>query len=247
MKAEWFRPDADLKDWAPIQVPEFWDAAIGPYNGYGWYRTTFVVPKEWQGERLALEFGAVDEQAWVYVNGVLVGEHTAQSTGKDVGALWEQPFTIEVKPELLRYGAENTLAVRVHNRAFAGGIHKPVVGHARIRRSGGRCRGGEVHSASRHHKTTRHSLAARCAPRPRPQRTRRTEEMGAGTEKPLTGISRTSLPPESPTGCASSTSSRRMPTPAPAGFRSTFASRRGRSPATAGTSAAPSWKAPRGC
>ena len=130
VKAEWFRPDADLKDWAPIQVPNFWDTSLGEYIGYGWYRTTFVMPKEWQGERLALEFGAVDEQAWVYVNGVLVGEHTAKSTGKDVGALWDQPFTIEVKPEPLRYGEENTLVVRVHNAAAVGGIHKPVVGHA---------------------------------------------------------------------------------------------------------------------
>jgi|GEM_PF-746610 len=130
VKAEWFRPDADLKEWTPIQVPDFWDAAIGQYKGYGWYRTTFVMPKEWQGERLALEFGAVDEQAWVYVNGVPVGEHTAKSTGKEVGVLWEEPFTIEVKPEQLRYGAENTLVVRVHNSTAAGGIHKPVVGHA---------------------------------------------------------------------------------------------------------------------
>ncbi len=88
VKAEWFRPDADLKDWAPIQVPNFWDTSLGEYIGYGWYRTTFIMSKEWQGERLALEFGAVDEQAWVYVNGVLVGEHTAKSTGKDVRALW---------------------------------------------------------------------------------------------------------------------------------------------------------------
>jgi hypothetical protein len=44
--------------------------------------------------------------------------------------LWDKPFTIEVKPELLRSGEENTLVVRVHNTAHAGGIHKPVIGHA---------------------------------------------------------------------------------------------------------------------
>lgn len=130
VKAEWFRPDADLKNWKSIAVPNFWDTSIGEYIGYGWYRTTFIMPKEWQGERLALEFGAVDEQACVYINGVLVGEHTVKSTGKDIGVLWNQPFTIEVKPELLRCGEENTLVVRVHNSAAVGGIHKAVIGHA---------------------------------------------------------------------------------------------------------------------
>lgn len=129
VKARWFRPDADLKDWTRIKVPDFWDTTIGQYSGYGWYRTTFVMPKERKGERLAIEFGAVDEQAWVYVNGVLVGEHTAKSTGKDAGSLWDQPFTIEVKPEQLLYGVENTFVVRVHNSALAGGIHKTVIGH----------------------------------------------------------------------------------------------------------------------
>jgi hypothetical protein len=130
VKAEWFKPDADLKDWTSIKVPEFWDTSLGEIIGYGWYHTTFVMPKEWKGERLTLEFGGVDEQAWVYVNGVPVGEHTVKSTGKDVGVLWDKPFTIEVKPELLRSGEENTLVVRVHNTARAGGIHRPVIGHA---------------------------------------------------------------------------------------------------------------------
>jgi hypothetical protein len=88
------------------------------------------MPKEWKGERLTLEFGGGDEQAWVYVNGVPVGEHTVKSTGKDVGVLWDKPFTIEVKPELLRSGEENTLVVRVHNTARAAGIHRPVIGQA---------------------------------------------------------------------------------------------------------------------
>ena len=40
-----------------------------------WYEREFTVPKKWKGRNVLLHFGAVDWQAEVYVNGVLVGEH----------------------------------------------------------------------------------------------------------------------------------------------------------------------------
>ncbi len=40
-----------------------------------WYRRTFTVPTEWAGERVLLNFGAVDWEATIYVNGQLVGSH----------------------------------------------------------------------------------------------------------------------------------------------------------------------------
>ena len=42
-----------------------------------WYRRTFTVPVEWAGERVLLNFGAVDWEATVYVNGQIVGSHRA--------------------------------------------------------------------------------------------------------------------------------------------------------------------------
>ncbi|MBZ9750106.1 AbfB domain-containing protein [Deinococcus sp. HMF7604] len=41
-----------------------------------WYRRTFTVPSGWNGRRVLLNFGAVDYQAAVYVNGTQVGAHT---------------------------------------------------------------------------------------------------------------------------------------------------------------------------
>lgn len=40
-----------------------------------WYRRTFVLPEDWQGQRVLAHFGAVDYEAFVYVNGTLVGSH----------------------------------------------------------------------------------------------------------------------------------------------------------------------------
>ncbi len=71
-------------------------------------------------------FGSVDEQAWVYFNGKLVKEHTEKSENVKGTNLWENPFFVDVKPELLKYGAENLLAVRVLNMKANGGIWRPV-------------------------------------------------------------------------------------------------------------------------
>jgi beta-galactosidase/beta-glucuronidase len=40
-----------------------------------WYRRTFTVPSEWQGRRVLLNFGAVDYEAIVWVNGEQAGQH----------------------------------------------------------------------------------------------------------------------------------------------------------------------------
>lgn len=42
---------------------------------YLFYRRTFTVPSAWAGRRVQLHFGAVDHQAWVWVNGLQVATH----------------------------------------------------------------------------------------------------------------------------------------------------------------------------
>ncbi len=64
------------------------------------YRTEFKLPK-WKGKRVLLHFGAVDQNADVYVNGKYAGGHKG---GYD-------PFSFDVT-ELLKNG-KNELAVRV--------------------------------------------------------------------------------------------------------------------------------------
>ena len=40
-----------------------------------WYRRTFQVPASWKGENVLLNFGAVDHQAVVFINGRIAGTH----------------------------------------------------------------------------------------------------------------------------------------------------------------------------
>ena len=41
-----------------------------------WYKRNFKVPKSWHGRDIMLNFGAVDWQAEIWINGAKVGSHT---------------------------------------------------------------------------------------------------------------------------------------------------------------------------
>ncbi len=58
-------------------------SGIQRHEDHMWYRRTFTVPESWQvgqGQRLRLNFGAVDHKATVWVNGTQVAEHTGGYT-----------------------------------------------------------------------------------------------------------------------------------------------------------------------
>jgi len=74
-----------------------------------WYRRTFDVPKEWSGKRLALNFGAVDWEAAIYVNGTLIGTHRG---GYD-------PFGFDITDQL-KPGKPQELIVGVYDPTDSG-------------------------------------------------------------------------------------------------------------------------------
>ena len=75
-----------------------------------WYRRTFTVPAAWNGQRIILNFGAVDWESEVFVNGRSVGVHRG---GYD-------PFSYDVTPYLSGQGPQE-LVVRVFDPAENGG------------------------------------------------------------------------------------------------------------------------------
>lgn len=124
----WHLADFDDSTWSEMPVPAFWaETEVGDYIGNGWYRTTFVVPTDWAGHPVELLFGSVDEQAWVYVNGRQIREHSAASEGLPEDQIWDTPFIAVVEPDALNYGEENVLAVRVYASRGNAGIWRPVL------------------------------------------------------------------------------------------------------------------------
>ncbi|MGV9991599.1 LamG-like jellyroll fold domain-containing protein [Streptomyces sp. NPDC003374] len=104
-------PDAALptgKLSGKILVPYPMESALsGVARHHDWslYRRTFTVPHGWKvgsGNRLRLNFGAVDYEAWVYVNGKQVAHHTGGYT----------EFSADVTDALTRRG-QQTLLVKV--------------------------------------------------------------------------------------------------------------------------------------
>ena len=68
-----------------------------------WYKRTFQVPAAWKGKEILLHFGAVDWQADVFVDDVLIGSHVGGYT----------PFSLNVTPYLSAKSATHKLVVRV--------------------------------------------------------------------------------------------------------------------------------------
>ena len=106
----------------PAQLPEHFDRTTrvpfppeSKLSGIGqvfpeeqalYYRKKFTLPEEFVGRRVLLHFGAVDQEAAVFLNGKELGTH--------IGGY--QAFSYEITDALER---ENTLLVRVRDRLSA--------------------------------------------------------------------------------------------------------------------------------
>ncbi|MBX3012204.1 MAG: hypothetical protein KF832_11890 [Caldilineaceae bacterium] len=96
-----------------INVPFPWESPLSgvarpDYKGAGWYEREFTVPTEWQGLIPFLNFGAVDWQARVWINGRLVAEN-------ENGYL---PFSIDLSAHV-QPGESAVVTVRAYDIAEA--------------------------------------------------------------------------------------------------------------------------------
>lgn len=111
----------DDSSWADIVIEKAWDeCGYKEYIGVGWYRKTFelpVPPADYKA--VELHFASVDENAWVWLNGVYIGQHAIGAAG------WDLPFNLDVTQEV-QWNRKNQLTVRVLNSALCGGIWKPI-------------------------------------------------------------------------------------------------------------------------
>ncbi|MGB7769053.1 MAG: glycoside hydrolase family 2 TIM barrel-domain containing protein [Verrucomicrobiia bacterium] len=120
----------DDAGWEDIGLPHSFSlpyfASPEFYVGYGWYRKHFVVPPQWSGKRLFLEFDGAFQDAEIFVNGQGIGEHKGGYTG------FSCDITRAVQP------GNNVVAVRLNNQwdpqlapragehVFSGGIYRDV-------------------------------------------------------------------------------------------------------------------------
>ena len=117
----YFRPEVDDGGWKRIEIGKTWEEqGEDGYDGIGWYRRRFKMPpRPSEAKTVELCFDAVDEEAWVWLNGRYVGQHADGPMG------WNKPFRFRVDDEMV-WGGENLLTVRVNDSCEAGGIWKGI-------------------------------------------------------------------------------------------------------------------------
>ena len=140
-KDSWFKDIYSIEGFKSIKVPGLWEnlgfcatnpnykyppgtkrSFIQPYDGYAWYRAKFVLPEKWKGHKIYFKSGAIDDNDWTYVNGKMIGKTTYP----------EEPraYTVErcyqIPAKYLKFGKENTIAIRVFDKWGTGGIKGEV-------------------------------------------------------------------------------------------------------------------------
>jgi sialate O-acetylesterase len=129
------RKEADFDDsgWGEIFVPAKWeDQGYRDYDGYAWYRKSFISPINTGNDKMVLIMGKIDDIDQVYINGTLVGStgNFPSRYGRDVSTGQEyDAFRGYFIPDgLLKKNQKNVIAVRVLDTGGVGGIYEGPVG-----------------------------------------------------------------------------------------------------------------------
>ena len=134
--ASWAGINVDESSWRNISNTSTWTAqGVKCENGYGWYRYHVNIPKSLLDmsdlkETVDFKMGKIDDADEVYLNGKLIGK-----TGKfpsDAGGYqsqWSRPrlYSVKVNSGLIKWDADNVLAVRVYNAGDPGGMFQGPV------------------------------------------------------------------------------------------------------------------------
>lgn len=129
--SEWKNENYDDSKWGSIMVPGKWEAFGYPlYDGYAWYRKKFVPLKTLEGKELVLMLGKIDDYDEVYLNGKRIGGTGLINSGKlrNNDPAYSQFRGYFVPDGLLKYNAENVIAVRVFDGWRDGGIYEGPIG-----------------------------------------------------------------------------------------------------------------------
>ncbi len=117
----WYAVNFDDSEWMNnARTETHWGRFLDEaYIGPAWYRRNIDVPAVTGWDVALLRVNGADEEAWVWLNGEYVGEHTMGTAG------WDVPFMLDVS-ELVKTGQTNKLAILVKNTAGGGGLWRPI-------------------------------------------------------------------------------------------------------------------------
>ena len=132
------------QEWDSIYPGMYWEKqGYEEYNGYAWYRTSFVLPSEikenaYLKDSLQIILGLIDDTEQTYLNGKLLGVNgkivspsNAAQKAKDTSFIKEEAYNIPrqyiiaVDDPRIEWDKKNTIAIRVHDHYLNGGMATP--------------------------------------------------------------------------------------------------------------------------
>ena len=121
---KWFDPALDDEEWGLMRTDTGWGWGRNR-AGDGWYRTKLPLNDQDTKRKFKyIHFGACDEEAWVYLNGRQLLDHSCEAMLLTLVQIWVKPFIVELSG--MDVSAGDLLTVRVRNSIGMGGIYKPV-------------------------------------------------------------------------------------------------------------------------
>jgi len=129
----WSRSDLDDSKWDKIFIPSSWESRGFPnYDGFAWYRKRIRFGAN-SGQKHILVLGKIDDIDEVYLNGERIGgtgqiADDVQPQANHYSDSYKQERFYYLPPHLIRWNAENVVAVRVFDYWLEGGIYDGPVG-----------------------------------------------------------------------------------------------------------------------
>lgn len=109
---EWASPSLNDSDWQTQQLAK----SFVKDSSYAWYRIRIVIPanmKTTNGKGLKLRLGKIDDVDQTYFNGKQIGETGSFPPGYITQ--WEKQRVYTIPENLVNWGKENVIAVRIYN------------------------------------------------------------------------------------------------------------------------------------
>jgi len=132
----WAKPEYNDASWDTQAAGIMWETQGYPgYDGYAWYRKSFVLPEEmlkqaFFKDSFDIDLGKVDDTEETYLNGHLLGKNgtlvnegdTTKFEADRMGYNKRRLYIIPANDPHILWGKQNTLAVRVHDHGGGGGF-----------------------------------------------------------------------------------------------------------------------------
>lgn len=128
----WKEKNYSDKEWRNVFVPSKWEQQIGEdYDGFAWYRFSFFVPQSFRGKKYVFVLGKIDDIDEAYLNGKKIGstgEMNKSSISFNKNKEYQQTRGYFIPEDILEFGKENVIAVRVYDGFKDGGIYEGPIG-----------------------------------------------------------------------------------------------------------------------